>query len=518
MSQIDKDLNDALSGMIRGIGRLFYLAGRGVRRLNRLQNIISFLVTIIIAALSYFNHDFVLRQLQSWLGLTEITKKVAYIFLLLLPFVFLVFVGGVSVSKEKKYDKEFEKVGFKSRQGKYPILISERTDQLKQQVYLFRSDITISQWERSKPDIEMALEGTINSISNANSKRIVQVVAIPSSFCLPGDRPGDEPLYWSDDYVSDREGEVVLGISYRGQIKIDLNDSPHVLSAGETGSGKSVILRCCLWQLIQQGARVIMIDFKGGVEFGIDYEQYGEVITDRKRAAEVLKDVVEEMKHRLEELRQARVKKLPEYNRISDQKLCRIAIFCDEIGEMLDKKGKSKEEKVLYEELESYISSISRMGRAPGINLFLGVQRPDANIITGQIKANVPVRICGRFTDKVSSEIVLGSSAATCLPAIKGRFVFSLGNAPISMQSYLFEDKKVMNGTSSKEKKKTDTRQKKQPAKKKESKETPFYELPPIYAREEEEGETGFEYQVQDFNYDFNDEKIEWSVDNDERN
>ena len=142
------------------------------------------------------------------------------------------------------------------------------------------------------------------------------------------------------------------------------------------------------------------------------------------------------MKHRLEELRQARVKKLPEYNRISDQKLCRIAIFCDEIGEMLDKKGKSKEEKVLYEELESYISSISRMGRAPGINLFLGVQRPDANIITGQIKANVPVRICGRFTDKVSSEIVLGSSAATCLPAIKGRFVFSLGNAPISMQSY----------------------------------------------------------------------------------
>lgn len=43
MSQIDKDLNDALSGMIRGIGRLFYLAGRGARRLNRLQNIISFL-------------------------------------------------------------------------------------------------------------------------------------------------------------------------------------------------------------------------------------------------------------------------------------------------------------------------------------------------------------------------------------------------------------------------------------------------------------------------------------------
>lgn len=512
---MDRELNEAVTGIGKGIGKFFSFVGKGVRKLNQKPYLISFLVTIVISVLSYFN-DEVIKDLLQRYSLTGIRQKIAYVVLLLLPLLYLAVVGGISESIQRKYDKEFEKHGFKSHLGKYPILLSERTDQLKQRVYLFRSDININQWERSKSDLEMVLEGGINSISNTHSKRIVQVIAIPSSFRLPGDKPGDEPLYWSDEHLSDKEGEIVLGISYKGQIKIDLNDSPHLLSAGQTGSGKSVILRCCLWQLIKQGTKVIMIDFKGGVEFGLDYEQYGEVITDRKRAAEVLKEVVAEMEDRLKLLRAARVKKLPEYNKLTGNKLCRIAILCDEIGEMLDKNGKSKEEKVIYEELESYISSISRLGRAPGVNLLLGVQRPDAKIITGQIKANVPVRICGRFVDKVSSEIVLGSSAATCLPEVKGRFVFSLGNAPISMQSYLFEDEKVINGTDSKERKTADAKQSKKSIKKKKE-ETPFYELPPIYVRDDEEGESGYEYQGLNFNYE-DDGKIEWSVDHEERN
>ena len=60
-----------------------------------------------------------------------------------------------------------------------------------------------------------------------------------------------------------------------------------------------MILRCCLWQLISQNARVYMIGFKGGVEFGLDYERYGEVITDRERAAEVLEMLVKENTARL---------------------------------------------------------------------------------------------------------------------------------------------------------------------------------------------------------------------------
>ena len=66
--------------------------------------------------------------------------------------------------------------------------------------------------------------------------------------------------------------------------------------------------------------------------------------------------------------------------------MARIGVFIDEIGEMLDKKGVSKEDKPIFEQLEAYLSTLARLSRATGINLFLGVQRPDANVLTGQIK------------------------------------------------------------------------------------------------------------------------------------
>ena len=227
------------------------------------------------------------------------------------------------------------------------------------------------------------------------------------------------------------------------QISFNLNRTPHVLAAGETGSGKSVILRCCLWQLINQNARVYMIDFKGGVEFGLDYERYGEVITDRERAAEVLEMLVKENTARLALFRNLRVKNLPEYNKKTGKNLCRIGVFCDEIAEMLDKKGCQRKNgrfmngwKVIYRHWPDY--------QGQPVLIFFGVQRPDANVLTGQIKNNIPIRICGRFADKSASEIVLNSTAATNLPDIKGRFLYLQGNELIEFQAYYFDDETML--------------------------------------------------------------------------
>jgi S-DNA-T family DNA segregation ATPase FtsK/SpoIIIE len=107
---------------------------------------------------------------------------------------------------------------------------------------------------------------------------------------------------------------------------------------------------------------------------------------------------------------------------------------------MLDKKGVAKYDRTIYEKREAAWSTLARLSRATGINLFLGVQRPDANVLTGQIKNNVPVRICGRFADKPASEIVLGNSAACDLPEIKGRFIYKMGNETFDFQSFYFDD------------------------------------------------------------------------------
>ena len=154
--------------------------------------------------------------------------------------------------------------------------------------------------------------------------------------------------------------------------------------------------------------------------------------------------LVRENEYRLHIFRDLEVKNLDEYNKKTKQNLCRIGVFTDELAEMLDKKGVAKEEREIYEKIEGRLSTLARLSRATGINLFMGVQRPDANVLTGQIKNNIPVRISGRFADKTASEIVLGNTDAVNLPDIKGRFLYKVGNETIEFQSFYFDDETML--------------------------------------------------------------------------
>ncbi|MBO5094171.1 MAG: DNA translocase FtsK [Lachnospiraceae bacterium] len=305
-------------------------------------------------------------------------------------------------------------------------------------IYIFRSNIPVEEWRNRKPLLETAFDCTILKIENGSSKKTVRVTTLPSDFKIPA------KLEWSDEYIKKASGVVTLGKSALEEIIFDLNRVPHVLIAGETGSGKSVILRMILWQFINQGSRVYMFDFKGGVEFGLDYERYGEVVIERKRALKILEELEKENAKRLSLFREMRVKNIVEYNRKTKQNLCRIGVFCDEVAEMLDKKGAPKEIKEMMEKIEGKISTLARLSRATGINLILGMQRPDANVLTGQIKNNIPVRISGRFADKTASEIVLGTTDAVNLPDIKGRFLYKVGNVTEEFQAYYFDDETML--------------------------------------------------------------------------
>ncbi len=146
------------------------------------------------------------------------------------------------------------------------------------------------------------------------------------------------------------------------------------------------------------------------------------LLRKEKRALQVLDLLVRENEYRLHVFRDLEVKNLDEYNKKTRQNLCRIGVFTDELAEMLDKKGVAKRGKTDIRTDRRKLSTLARLSRATGINLFMGVQRPDANVLTGQIKNNIPVRISGRFADKTASEIVLGNTDAVNLPDIKGDF------------------------------------------------------------------------------------------------
>ena len=152
--------------------------------------------------------------------------------------------------------------------------------------------------------------------------------------------------------------------------------------------------------------------------------------------------LTKENKKRLDLFRELEVKNLKEYNKKTKSNLCRVAVVIDELAELLDKTGVSKEEKEVLEAIEKELSTLARLSRATGINLLLGVQRPDAKVITGQIKTNVPVRICGRFADNSASEIVLSNTKAKDLKDIKGRFLIKVGADTEEFQAYYFDDEK----------------------------------------------------------------------------
>ncbi len=115
----------------------------------------------------------------------------------------------------------------------------------------------------------------------------------------------------------------------------------------------------------------------------------------------------------------------------------RLIFACDEVAEAPDKAGLSKEQKDLAAQIESKLPVLARQGRAFGIHLILAAQRPDATILSGQMRNSIDCRICGR-ADNVLSHIILDSPAADLIPKdARGRFLLHDGTI---FQGRLFDE------------------------------------------------------------------------------
>lgn len=196
---------------------------------------------------------------------------------------------------------------------------------------------------------------------------------------------------------------------------------------------KFIIMQC-----IKKNAEIYLADFKGGVDFPKVWHENCDLILDEGQLLITLNSIVDVLAFRKKEFRVNEVSKLSEYNALGND-MKRIIFACDEIAEVLDKTGVSKEQKELIMQIESCLSIIARQGRAFGIHLILATQRPDANILSGQIKNNINYRICGR-ADSVLSSIILDSTEASKVIPNDSQGLF-LNQDNILFQSYWFDDK-----------------------------------------------------------------------------
>jgi DNA segregation ATPase FtsK/SpoIIIE, S-DNA-T family len=234
---------------------------------------------------------------------------------------------------------------------------------------------------------------------------------------------------------------LALGKDITGQpIIADLDEMPHLLIAGTTGSGKTVCVNSLILSLLYKSTpnelKFVMVDPKM-VELmpfnGLPH-LLCPVVTDAKKASAALNWVVNEMEERYQLLAKAGARNIESYNE-SQEKLPYIIVIIDEFADLMT---------VAADQIENAVTRLAQLSRAVGIHLILATQRPSVDVITGVIKANLPARISFKVASKVDSRTVLDMNGADKLLG-KGDMLFLRPGESklIRIQGTLIDDREI---------------------------------------------------------------------------
>ena len=330
--------------------------------------------------------------------------------------------------------QDIQRIGLKNAAGEHPILIDRHKEDGTVEVLTFLNHgVYLAQFEDYREKLESALDINIVSIEQGTNNRTVRLRVVPASGALP------DILPWTSRYLNNEDFVLVLGRGLAGLVTVNLAATPHILLGGSTGSGKSVLLKLLVMESIKKGAVVYVADFKGGVDYPAVWHEHCRFCFTLEELVPLLDELLAILEKRKRLFKNVGCANLGEYNAAMNEDLPRYIFACDEVAEVLDKTGLSKEQKEQVAQVESRLATIARQGRAFGIHLILATQRPDANILAGQIKNNIDCRICGR-ADNILSQIILDSTdASDRIPKTsRGRFLLHDGTV---FQAFLFDDK-----------------------------------------------------------------------------
>jgi len=260
-----------------------------------------------------------------------------------------------------------------------------------------------------------------------------------------------EPVHFSNiiknKELDSGELKVILGKDIVGRDKfIDIAKMPHLLIAGQTGSGKSVAVNTLISTLISKKSenevKFIMVDPKM-----VELMPYNDiphllvpVIIDPHQAAIALKWAVNEMENRYKKLMENGVRNIKGYNNLSYvEKMPYIVIIIDELADLM---------MVASGSVEESIARIAQKARAVGIHLVVATQRPSTDVITGMIKANLPSRISFALRSQVDSRTILDSAGAEKLLGQGDMLLLANGSSKLQrIQGAYISDEEVKNLT-----------------------------------------------------------------------
>jgi S-DNA-T family DNA segregation ATPase FtsK/SpoIIIE len=270
-----------------------------------------------------------------------------------------------------------------------------------------------------------------------------------------------ELMQLAPDAASELTIPLFLGKDASGEpLVTDLARMPHCLIAGTTGSGKSVCINTIIMSIMYKQrpdmVKLILIDPKvvEMAPFKDIPHLMCPVINDTGRATSVLEWACEKMDERYETLAEAGVRNLAGYNKLTREELVErfqpstpeeeakipkhlpyIVIIIDELADLMMTSGK---------EVESFIVRLAQKARAVGIHLIVATQRPQATVVTGLIKSNMPSKIAFRVNTKMDSRIVIDQNGGELLLG-QGDMLFLPPGAskPIRSQGTFIDDREI---------------------------------------------------------------------------
>lgn len=260
-----------------------------------------------------------------------------------------------------------------------------------------------------KQAIAEALRVSIDDIemSYRNDGLVIDIFTQPMPEKVPYVRSDDPDSY-----------KALIGVTRRGEERYyDFNGPyPHLLIAGISGGGKSVILRSILTTLVT-GPRpeLYLCDLKGGVELGMfrNLKNIAGFATTLEEMRVISYAIENEMKRRYAVMAA---------NDSQEWSGNKAILVMDELADLKSRAGDPDAK--LKSEIKGILTRLSAKGRAAGVIIVLATQRPSADIVDGLIKTNIAASVCFRTRDGVQSRIILDNTSAEALPDIPGRLIF----------------------------------------------------------------------------------------------
>lgn len=227
---------------------------------------------------------------------------------------------------------------------------------------------------------------------------------------------------------------VPIGLSAAGWVWHDFDTFPHLLVAGLTRGGKTVLLKSLITTLLlshpHKQIELIGVDMKPQ---SLAFRKFGAVwseLVDRPEAfLAVIHGAVAELEQRAQVLAGAGCESVQEYEETTSQSFPRRFIIVDEYGRSF---GSHCED-----DITTGMTQLTAMGAGLGVHVILCTQRPDAQVVNGKIRANLEAVCCFRVATSIQSRVILDHDGAESLPKIRGRAIYSAGEETTLQAPYL---------------------------------------------------------------------------------